>query len=208
MDLDYYLLLLDSQLEIKLDDYDKLYHVAYQATKNLNAVIDINYYPTDAAKRSNMRHRPIGLGIQGMADAIAELKIDFESEECIDFNKKYMETIYLGAMQCSVDIAEKRSSKMVKLIKLLSSYTNNIPEYYLKTFKWEDNEINELYHDLKPQKIELLRNSSKSSVGSYASYDGSPLSKGIFQFNMWGIDVSETNYPKEWTILICIYNKQ
>ena len=182
-------------------DYEKLRQVAYIATRNLNKVIDVNYYPTIETKRSNFKNRPIGLGIQGMADAIAELKIEFESEECIDFNKKYMETIYLGAMQCSVDIAEKRSYKMVKLINLLSNSTNSIPEFYLKTHKWDDEEIDKLYHDLKPQKIELLKNSSKTTVGSYASYEGSPLSNGIFQFNMWGIDVSETNYPKEWTLL-------
>lgn len=188
-------------------DFDKLKEVAYVATRNLNKVIDLNYYPTIETKRSNLKNRPVGLGIQGMADALSNLRIDFESQECLDFNQKFMECIYLGAMECSIDIAKERSSNMSELIKLLNDMdaTKDAPEFYDKNFKWENSlyqevfqNINNLYHLLKPQKLELEKNHNKTTVGSYSTYDGSPLSKGIFQFNMWGIDNRETNYPEKW----------
>ena len=71
-------------------DYKKLYNTAYIATINLNKVIDLNYYPCIETKRSNMKHRPIGLGIQGLADCLVNMKIPFESKEAIDFNNMFM----------------------------------------------------------------------------------------------------------------------
>jgi ribonucleotide reductase alpha subunit len=87
-------------------DYDKLYNTAYIATKNLNKIIDINYYPVPEAKLSNLKHRPIGLGIQGLADALVLLKIPFDSNESLEFNKKVMETIYMASITASNDIAK------------------------------------------------------------------------------------------------------
>jgi ribonucleoside-diphosphate reductase alpha subunit len=84
-------------------DYDKLRKVAYKATKNLNNVIDINYYPTEETRLSNMKHRPIGLGIQGLNDVLFSLKKEYESREALEINAKIMETIYLGAMEASVN---------------------------------------------------------------------------------------------------------
>ena len=190
-------------------DYDKLKQVAYVATRNLNKVIDLNYYPTIETKRSNLKNRPVGLGIQGMADSLAQMRIEYESEECIEFNRKFMETIYLGAMQCSVDIAEQRQMKMKKLIEL-SKMINDFPEHYDSSYNLSENkdldsqsikDILDLYHELKPQKLELQKNSEKTTIGSYSSYEGSPLSKGIFQFNMWGVENTETYYPSEWEAL-------
>jgi ribonucleoside-diphosphate reductase alpha chain len=89
--------------------YDKLYDTAYIATKNLNKIIDINYYPVPEAELSNMRHRPIGLGIQGLADALVLLKIPYDSDESIEFNKKMMETIYLAAITASHDLAKENN---------------------------------------------------------------------------------------------------
>jgi ribonucleoside-diphosphate reductase alpha chain len=110
-------------------DYTKLYDVTYQVTVNLNKVIDINYYPTKETKRSNMRHRPIGIGVQGLADAFAKLNIPFDSDKAKTINKNIFETIYFASMTASKDLAIKD--------------------------------------------------------GKYESFDGSPLSKGIFQFDMW-----------------------
>jgi DNA polymerase III delta prime subunit len=93
-------------------DYKKLYDIAYIATINLNKVIDINYYPVPQAKLSNMKHRPIGLGIQGLADALVQLRVPFESEEAIEFNAKTMETIYLAAITASNDMAKDRYNDM------------------------------------------------------------------------------------------------
>jgi ribonucleoside-diphosphate reductase alpha chain len=115
-------------------DHHKLYEITYVATKNLNKVIDINYYPVEEAKRSNMRHRPIGLGIQGLADAFIQLRMPFDSEEAKGLNRDIFETIYFAAMTASKDLAIKE--------------------------------------------------------GPYETFKGSPVSKGIFQFDMWGVTPS------------------
>ncbi len=110
-------------------DHQKLYEVTYQAAKNLNKIIDNNYYPIEEARNSNMRHRPIGLGVQGLADVFILLRLPFESDLAKMLNKNIFETIYFAAMTASKDLA----------------------------------------------KIE----------GPYETYAGSPISKGIFQFDMW-----------------------
>lgn len=123
-------------------DYDKLFEVTYQATLNLNKIIDGNYYPVEEARNSNMRHRPIGLGVQGLADAFIMLGYPFESEEAKALNREIFETIYYAAMTASKDLA----------------------------------------------KVD----------GPYETFNGSPASKGIFQFDMW--DVTPTN-RWEWDVL-------
>jgi len=86
-------------------DHDKLYEVTYQATLNLNKVIDVNYYPVPETQRSNFRHRPIGLGVQGLADTFIALRMPFESDEASGLNKDIFETIYFAAMTASKDLA-------------------------------------------------------------------------------------------------------
>jgi|EP01037_Dinobryon_pediforme_P003787 ribonucleoside-diphosphate reductase alpha chain len=88
-------------------DHDKLYEVTYQATLNLNKIIDGNYYPVKEAEYSNLRHRPIGLGVQGLADAFIQLRLPFESEAAKQLNKEIFETIYFAAMTASKDLAIK-----------------------------------------------------------------------------------------------------
>lgn len=112
-------------------DHQKLYEVTYQVTLNLNKIIDHNYYPVKEAEYSNFRHRPIGLGVQGLADAFIQLRMPFESEEAKQLNKEIFETIYFAAMTASKDLAIKD--------------------------------------------------------GAYETFKGSPLSKGQFQFDMWGV---------------------
>jgi ribonucleoside-diphosphate reductase alpha chain len=112
-------------------DHQKLYEVTYQVTKNLNAVIDNNYYPIEEARNSNMKHRPIGLGVQGLADVFILLRLPFESDLAKMLNKNIFETIYFAAMTASKDLAKEQ--------------------------------------------------------GAYETYEGSPVSKGIFQFDMWGV---------------------
>ena len=87
-------------------DFNALKDIAYTATFNLNRVIDVNYYPTQETKNSNLRHRPIGIGVQGLADTFAILKIDFDSDEAKQLDRDIFETIYYGAMCASVDLAE------------------------------------------------------------------------------------------------------
>ncbi|GAB3525929.1 ribonucleoside-diphosphate reductase subunit alpha [Pontibacter brevis] len=91
----------------KVFDHQKLFDVTYHVTKNLNKVIDINYYPVPEARNSNLRHRPIGLGVQGLADTFIHLRMPFESEEARGLNKDIFETIYFAAMTASKDLAKK-----------------------------------------------------------------------------------------------------
>jgi ribonucleoside-diphosphate reductase alpha subunit len=123
-------------------DHNKLFEVTYQATVNLNKIIDENYYPVDEARNSNLRHRPIGLGVQGLADAFIMLKYPFESEEARALNREVFETIYYAAMTASKDLAK----------------------------------VN----------------------GAYETFEGSPVSQGVFQFDMW--NVTPTN-RWEWDVL-------
>jgi len=90
----------------KTYDFEKLKFVAKVATKNLNKIIDVNYYPVEEARNSNMRHRPIGIGIQGLADAYILMRFPFESEEAANLNKQIFETIYFGALEASCELAE------------------------------------------------------------------------------------------------------
>ena len=115
----------------KTFDFDKLKMVAKVVTKNLNKIIDVNFYPVIEARNSNMRHRPIGIGIQGLADAYILMRYPFESEEAATLNKQIFETIYYGALEASCEIAEVD--------------------------------------------------------GPYSTYSGSPVSKGILQYDMWGV---------------------
>jgi ribonucleoside-diphosphate reductase alpha chain len=113
-------------------DHDKLYEVTYEATRNLNKIIDYNYYPVEEARTSNLKHRPIGLGVQGLADVFILLRLPFESEAARQLNKEIFETIYFAAMTASKDLAKTDSP--------------------------------------------------------YETYAGSPVSKSIFQFDMWNAE--------------------
>lgn len=121
--------------EDKTYDFQRLYEVARVVTRNLNRVIDVNYYPVIEAKNSNMRHRPVGIGVQGLADAFIEMRFPFDSKEAKKLNREIFETIYFAAMTESNAIAEKD--------------------------------------------------------GAYSSYEGSPVSQGILQYDMWGVTPSD-----------------
>ena len=113
-------------------DFQRLYEVTYQATVNLNQVIDVNFYPTEETQYSNFKHRPIGLGVQGLADTFAMLGLAFESEEARKLNQDIFETIYFAALTASKDLAAKE--------------------------------------------------------GPYSSFQGSPASQGLLQYDLWGFD--------------------
>ncbi|MDP4602139.1 MAG: ribonucleoside-diphosphate reductase subunit alpha [Schleiferiaceae bacterium] len=126
-------------------NHQMLYEVTYKVTKNLNKVIDRNYYPVAEARNSNMRHRPVGLGVQGLADAFIALRYPFTSNEARQMNKDIFETIYFAALKSSCDLA----------------------------------------------KVD----------GKYESYEGSPISKGEFQFNMWGVSEDALSGRWDWKAL-------
>ena len=123
-------------------NYNKLYELAYELTVNLNKVIDINFYPTEKTRISNMKHRPIGLGVQGLADVFMTLKLSFISDEAREINKEIFETIYFGSMSASIDLAKRD--------------------------------------------------------GRYPTYEGSPLSEGKFQYNLWGVKDVDLSGRWKW----------
>ena len=170
-------------------NFKLLNDVAYTATKNLNRVIDINFYPTIETKRSNLKHRPIGLGIQGLADTLVKMRIPFDSDEAVKLNSEIMETIYFAAMTASNDISKERCEDMKKLVESKITF----PEFYDEEFKIENITILNLYHKLKPNVYEINREVS-DRIGSYSSFEGSPTSEGIFQFDMWDYDSRELKY--------------
>jgi ribonucleoside-diphosphate reductase alpha chain len=122
---------LSSMVEDSIFNYSKLFRVTQILTDNLNKIIDVNYYPTDKTENSNKRNRPIGIGVQGLADTFALMNLPFESNEAIEVNKLIFETMYYASLQKSMELARE-----------------SLP---------------------------------------YETYAGSPLSKGIFQFDMWNI---------------------
>tara|TARA_B100001996_G_scaffold80159_1_gene59112 strand:+ start:90 stop:2453 length:2364 start_codon:yes stop_codon:yes gene_type:complete len=124
-------------------DFQKLYEITKVITRNLNKVIDVNYYPVEEARNSNMRHRPIGIGVQGLADAFILMKCPFDSDEAKKLNKDIFETIYYAAMEASMELSKKE--------------------------------------------------------GTYETYRGSPVSKSIFQFDMWGVTPDSGRW--DWTKL-------
>merc|ERR1711892_1469645 len=126
----------------KTYDFKRLKEVTKVVTRNLNKIINVNYYPVPEARKSNMRHRPIGIGVQGLADAFILMRFPFESEEAQLLNKQIFETIYYGALESSCESAEK--------------------------------------------------------LGPYETYEGSPVSNGILQYDMWNVAPTDLH---DWAAL-------
>jgi ribonucleoside-diphosphate reductase subunit M1 len=170
-------------------DFNKLYDVAYTATRNLDAVIDINFYPTNEAKKSNMRHRPIGLGIQGLADTLVLMGINFESQESLDFNSEMMETIYYAAMKASNDIAKERNLLIKEIYNSEFKQGCYLSEFYDSSINpFVNDDHNMIYHKLKLHKFEFDQiDLNYDHNGSYSTFKGSPVSTGVLQFDMWNV---------------------
>jgi len=164
----------------KYFDYTKLHEVTKVIVNNLNKVIDVNFYPTEKTKVSNMRHRPIGLGVQGLADTFVLMDIPFHSDEAIKMNKLIFETIYHAALEKSNEMSIERYKKIIsKSFHSIKIYKDdNLNEYEIQAFK---------PHCDKSQE-ELQRN---YHVGAYSSFEGSPASQGILQFDMWNKEPSD-----------------
>ena len=178
---------------------DKLISVISVMVRNLNKIVDLNFYPVPETERSNRRHRPLGLGVQGLADLFAKLRIAFDSKEARELNKHVFETIYFGAVSASCSLAEERESDMIEYKELLhklideSGITVKKEDYYTKetynTLTYivsiDTDRLTELYEKLGPIKEELDR---EEYLGSYSSFIGSPLYDGKLQFDMCGVE--------------------
>jgi len=186
----------DDMIQYTADDYNyqELWETAYIATINLDHVIDINFYPTPETKCSNLRNRPIGLGIQGLADTLIGMKIPFESEMAVRFNKNMMETIYHAALTASMNMAHARYEDMkyfIEYYQLDRKIKDILPEYYDKNLKLDDEQLHEIYHMHKINKCEMKL---VSHFGAYSSYNGSPMSEGQLQFDLWKEEESVCNW--------------
>lgn len=146
-------------------NFEKLHEVAKVITKNLNKVIDINFYPVEKARRSNLKHRPIGIGVQGLADAYVLMRYPFDSENAKLLNRQIFQTIYHASMECSMELSKKRA----ELIEAFNKNELSFEDLQDKLNLNEYEEINTKY------------------PGAYSSFEGCPASKGEFQFDLWGI---------------------
>jgi ribonucleoside-diphosphate reductase alpha chain len=155
-------------------NFNKLHEVTKVVTKNLNKVIDVNFYPLEKARRSNLKHRPIGIGVQGLADAYVLMRYPFDSSDAMKLNRDIFETIYHGACEASMEIAKKRQD-------ILEAFKDNT---------LTEQEIDDLYDKLNLNEYETIHT---KYPGAYSSFDGSPASKGELQFDLWGVSPT-----KEW----------
>jgi ribonucleoside-diphosphate reductase alpha subunit len=195
--------------------YEELHRITKVITENLNKVIDVNYYPTNKTLKSNMLHRPIGIGVQGLADTFFKLDIPFHSEEAIEFNKNIFETIYHGALEKSVELSIERCNELMPLYDYFNGYTSYFNEskeiieqgqLYNDKINFEDETLNRLYHKTKPISNELFSKTNNKEIkcrnekliGSYSSFVGSPTSNGILQFDLWNC---ETTNRYDWKLL-------
>jgi ribonucleotide reductase alpha subunit len=165
--------------ETKTFNYEKLHEVVKVVTANLNRIIDINFYPTPKTRRSNLLHRPIGVGVQGLSDVFILMDIAFHSEEAKIVNKMIFETIYHAALEKSNDLAKKRRISVV-----------NVQMTHVYDLNRCDNIQRDEYVDGDVILAEV-RNLSQMHAGSYSSFEGSPASKGQLQFDLWNIEPSD-----------------
>ncbi len=171
-------------------DYQKLKNLSKTLTYNLNKIIDYNFYPIPETERSNRRHRPIGLGVQGLANVFYELKTEFGSDESKEINRKIFESIYYGSLQASMEIARDREEKM-KIFKTgIRSFAPNEDEYT------SDDILRRLNDELRPIDAEIER---EEYLGAYSTYIGSPLYNGFLQHDLWGVSVD--NSLHDWDTL-------
>ena len=155
-------------------DFDKLHEITKVITKNLNKVIDKNFYPVEKARRSNLKHRPIGIGIQGLADVFIQLRYPFESDEAKQLNKDIFETIYHAAVEASMELAKKRRG----VINDIKNINCKILDEDIKNY------VNEFERDIANPKY----------IGAYSSFEGCPMSQGLFQFDLWEDAKPSTRY--------------
>ena len=187
----------------KTFDYEKLHEITKVVTNNLNKVIDINFYPTEKTRLSNLLHRPIGIGVQGLADTFIMMDIAFHSEEAKEVNKLIFETMYHAALEKSNEIAMDREQKIRN--EMFDSLINYLSPHITGQFI----KLNELNNSGKLDPLAevifnglnnvLYKELSSNYPGAYSSFDGSPANQGILQFDMWNTVPNSNRY--DWDLL-------
>jgi len=197
-------------------DYNKLHKVTKVVTNNLNKVIDINFYPTEKTRRSNLLHRPIGIGVQGLADAFIMMDIPYHSDDAKKVNKMIFETMYNASLEKSNELSRERMKDMQNIRNNISDnfksmcesviYADN-PHHLLEQYTLMiSKSLNITIKKCRPIVSEILNIKNENYAGAYSSFEGSPASQGILQFDMWNVDPndpndSNNNYRYDWSTL-------
>ena len=190
-------------------DHRKLFDLVVLITDNLNKIIDLTYYPVYQGKLSNLRHRPIGIGVQGLADVFALMKWSFTSPEAKQLNKEIFETMSFAFNTASMTLAKKRSMRIDQYRDLLSKQENsqlsNIEKTQLDELEdklypnnlYSEERDSETDRILKEIKMNEL-NSEETWKGAYSTFPGSPVSQGEFQHDMWIADGTTVTLSGRW----------
>jgi ribonucleotide reductase alpha subunit len=176
-------------------NYEKLREVVKQVIKNLNKIIDYNYYAVKESENSNRRHRPVGLGVQGIADTFAMMKVAFDSEEARKINRLIFENMYFAALEASMELARKRKKyvqeykRLLKLGATQSQPSTAEPANDGDITNADEKRMAELKRDyfIIDEEVKL----PNQFAGAYSSYIGSPLSEGKLQFDLWGVEPTQ-----------------
>ena len=193
-------------------DYEHLQRVVRMITRNLNEVIDRNFYPTPKTQRSNFLHRPIGIGVQGLADCFLLMGFAFDSPAARELNKCIFEVIYFAALSESCAIAKERKVQMLDVMARYddSLFSFNTKEPHCREYLYNsdsDTETRRLLNKVRPTLAEAemaLRQETRPFSGAYSSFVGSPLFSGKFQFDMWPGHTHSPKSPlceKDWEAL-------
>jgi len=186
--------------EEKTFDFQKLGEIVKIITRNLNKIIDINYYPTEKTKRSNKLHRPIGIGVQGLADTFILMNYAFESEEAKQLNKKIFEYIYFYSLTESNQIAINRVRTVIQTKEYLSQ--ENLLETEIEPLDWYKNVNEKIENIVEGEEINWaeIKKLEKDQLGAYSSFSGSPLSQGKFHFDLYETK-TELSPELDWEML-------
>lgn len=170
-------------------NYDKLREITKKLTHNLNNIIDYNYYPTKETKRSNLRHRPIGLGVQGLANVFLEFGYSFDSPEARELNDRIFECIYFSSLEASMEISKDREENIMKykqgLKQLEDGFVCDEMDFVASS---EMAGIKDKYNIISE---ELNRD---EFFGTYSSYIGSPMYHGKLQFDLWQKNITDIHW--------------
>ena len=176
-------------------DYVQLGEITKSIVRNLNKIIDINFYPVEETKISNMLLRPVGIGVQGLADTYIKMGCSFDSPEAQELNKNIFEQIYFSALEESCNIAKERESSL-KILKRKGVIAASLPYFYDKGFHLDMSICNDIYHKLQLNRQEFSR---ESFLGTYAEYINSPIYNGKLQFDMW--NCNSDGFRLDWKSL-------
>jgi len=155
-------------------NYNKLKEISKVLTNNLNKIIDYNFYPIPQTWKSNMRHRPIGIGVQGLANVFYAMGVSFDSDTAKTINKNIFETIYYGALEASMELSRSRQMLIMKALEEVFESTDKDEKYnHIRSkINCTDEELDKIF-------------TSGRYAGSYLTFEGSPASRGELQFDLW-----------------------